>query len=230
MTRTIPRFTAAVFDLDGTLIDSYEAILECLNLVRETYGKPPVSLEECRRMVGHGLASLIARAIGEDDAADGVRLFRERYALVGPEKTSLLPEAEAVTAELAARGVPMAIASNKPAAFSRQLADALGIGSRFAVVVGPDSGFPPKPEPAMVRHALEVLGAGPGEALFVGDMEVDVATARNAGMQVAVVPTGSSTREELEGAGADWLLGSLSDVLTLFGAVDQTGAGPPAKR
>jgi phosphoglycolate phosphatase len=226
-----PPFAAAVFDLDGTLIDSYEAILECLNLVRETYGKEPVSLDECRRLVGHGLQSLIVRAIGEEDADAGVRLFRERYALVGPEKTSLLPEAEAVTAALAARGIPMAIASNKPSAFSRQLADALGIGARFASVVGPDSGFPPKPDPAMVRHALSVMGVRPEETLFVGDMEVDVATARAAGMKVAVVPTGSCTREELLESGADWLLDRLADVLPLFGGGNgQCGGGPPANR
>jgi phosphoglycolate phosphatase len=211
-----PPFRAAVFDLDGTLIDSYRAILECLNVVREAHGKEPVTLEECRRLVGHGLHSLIARAIGDEHAESGVRLFRERYAVVGPEQTDLLPEAEAVTAALAARGVPMAIASNKPALFSRQLADALGIGPRFAIVVGPDSRFPPKPDPAMVRHALSVLGSRPEEALFVGDMEVDVATARAAGMKVAVVPTGSCTREELADAGADWLLDDLPGVLRLF--------------
>jgi len=211
-----PPFRAAVFDLDGTLIDSYEAILECLNLVLEAHGQEPVTLEECRRMVGHGLHLLVARAIGEEKADAGVRLFRERYAVVGPEKTSLLPEAEAVTRELASRGVPLAIASNKPSTFSRQLADALGIGTRFAVVVGPDAGFPPKPDPAMVRHALAVLGAHPKETLFVGDMEVDVETAHSAGMKVAVVPTGSCTRDELEHAGADWLLDDLRDVLRLF--------------
>jgi 2-phosphoglycolate phosphatase len=210
------RFTAAVFDLDGTLIDSYGAILECLNLVRGTYGKEPVSLEECRRMVGHGLDVLIARAIGEENAAAGVLLFRERYAVVGPEKTNLLPDADAVTAELARRGVPMAIASNKPSRFSRQLLESLGIASRFALVVGPDSGFPPKPDPAMVAHILESVGVAREEALFIGDMEVDVATARAAGMKVAVLPTGSSSREELLGAGADWLLDSLTDVVALF--------------
>jgi 2-phosphoglycolate phosphatase len=214
--RTPPAFRAAVFDLDGTLIDSYAAILECLNLVRGTYGKEPVSLEECRRMVGHGLEVLIAQAIGEENAADGVRIFRERYAVVGPAKTDLLPEADAVTRELAARGVPMAIASNKPSRFSTQLLDALGLGGRFALVVGPDSGFPPKPDPAMVRHALDFLGAHPDDALFIGDMEVDVATARAAGMKVAVVPTGSCTREELAEARADWLLEDLTEVLPLF--------------
>jgi len=211
-----PAFRAAVFDLDGTLIDSYRAILECLNLVRETHGKEPVSLDDCRRMVGHGLDVLIERAIGRENAAAGVRLFRERYAVVGPEKTTLLPEAEAVTRALRELGVPMAIASNKPARFSRQLVDALGIGDRFAVVVGPDSGFPPKPDPAMVIHALGLLGTTPDRALFVGDMEVDVATARAAGMKVAVLPTGSCSREELDGVGADWLVDSLTGILPLF--------------
>ena len=210
------RFTAAVFDLDGTLIDSYAAILECLNLVRGAYGKDAVSLEECRRMVGHGLDVLIARAIGEENAAAGVKLFRERYAVVGPEKTDLLPDADAVTAELARRGVGMAIASNKPARFSRQLLESLGLAPRFALIVGPDSGFRPKPDPEMVVHILEGLGATRETALFVGDMEVDVATARAAGMKVAVLPTGSSSREELAGAGADWLVDTLPELLSLF--------------
>jgi phosphoglycolate phosphatase len=210
------RFTAAVFDLDGTLIDSYRAIHECLNVVRGAYGKEPVSLDECRRMVGHGLDVLIARAIGSENASEGVRLFRERYAVVGPAKTELLPDADSVTTELARRGVAMAIASNKPARFSRQILESLGIASRFAEIVGPDSGFAPKPDPAMVFHLLERLGSAPHGALFVGDMEVDVATARAAGMRVAVLPTGSSTKEELASAGADWLLDGLRDVLPLF--------------
>jgi len=212
----VTSFRAAVFDLDGTLIDSYLAILECLNLVRETHGKEPVTLEECRRMVGHGLDVLIARAIGEEHAAAGVALFRQRYAVVGPGKSSLLPDADAVTKELARRGIAMAIASNKPAYFSRQLVETLGLEGRFRIVVGQNGHFPPKPDPAMVRHALEVLGASPEEALFVGDMEVDVQTARAAGMKVAVLPTGSCTREELVDAGSDFLLGSLTEVLELF--------------
>jgi 2-phosphoglycolate phosphatase len=211
-----PPFRAAVFDLDGTLIDSYRAIHECLNLVRTTYGREPVSLEECRRLVGHGLDVLISRAIGEPDARAGVLLFRERYSVVAPALTELLPQADQVTRELAARGVPMAIASNKPARFSSLLLDELGLKGRFGVIAGPDSGFPPKPDPAMVRFALERLSASPAEALFIGDMEVDVETARAAGMRVAVLPTGSCTRDELCAAGADFLLENLTEVLALF--------------
>jgi 2-phosphoglycolate phosphatase len=211
-----PPFRAAVFDLDGTLIDSYRAIHACLNEVRGAWGKEPVTLEECRRMVGHGLDVLIARAIGEEHAGAGVSLFRERYAVVGPEMTELLPDVEAVLVELARRGVPMAVASNKPSYFSSQLLASLGLADRFALVVGPDSGFPAKPRPEMVFHILERLGVSRDETLFVGDMEVDVATARAAGLKVAVLPTGSCSREELECAEADWLLSDLTEVLSLF--------------
>jgi phosphoglycolate phosphatase len=75
-------------------------------------------------------------------------------------------------------------------------------------VGGPDLGFPEKPDPAMVRAALDAMGVPPAETLFVGDMTVDVATARAAGLAVAVVPLGSSTREELEASGPEFLSSS----------------------
>ena len=116
----------------------------------------------------------------------------------------------------------LSIASNKPAVFSRQLLAGFGLAELFAFIGGPDLGFPEKPDPAMVRAALEAMDVPPAETLYVGDMTVDVATARAAGLAVAVVPLGSSTREELEADRPDYLLESLADVLGLFGGV------PPA--
>ncbi len=212
-------FRAVVFDLDGTLIDSYSAIHECLNRVLAHYGRPLVSLEECRRMVGHGLEILIEQAVGKENVAEGVRLFRERYRVAGPLGTKLLDGADEVTAALVSRRLKLAVASNKPSYFSRQLLTGLGIADRFEAVVGPDSGFPPKPDPAMVRHLLAQLGVPKEEVLFVGDMPIDVETARAVGLKVAVLPTGSSPREELEATGADFLLGALEEVLSLLPAV-----------
>jgi 2-phosphoglycolate phosphatase len=209
-------YRAAVFDLDGTLLDSYAAIHDCLNAVLVAFERPPVSVEKTRRMVGHGLEALVRTAVGEGNVAEGVRLFRERYAVVGPGATTLLPGAADVTRRLLEGGVPLAVASNKPSVFSVQLLAELGLGDRFVAVVGPEDGVPPKPDPEMVRRLFPLLGFGPAETLFVGDMAVDVETARAAGMPVAVVPTGSATRDELLEAGADHLLGSLSDVLALF--------------
>lgn len=210
-------YAAAVFDLDGTLLDSYAAIHDCLNHVLEAHGRPAVAPEETRRMVGHGLDALMRKALGEEARAGAVALFRERYAVVGPGKTVLMPWADEVTDALSRAGIPMAVASNKPAEFSRQLLDELGVLHRFAAVAGPGEGIPPKPEPEMVFRLVRALGIRPSEALLAGDMDVDVETARRAGLPVAVVPGGSCSREELSRARPDHLLEDLRGLLPLFG-------------
>ena len=159
---------AVVFDLDGTLLDSYAAIHECLSLVLAAFGRPPVTPDETRRMVGHGLEALVARAVGAENVAAGVKIFRDRYEVIGPESSTLLPGADAVTRRLVEAGIPIAIASNKPARFSREILECLGILSRFAFVAGPDDGFPPKPAPHMVFMALSTMGREGGRERLRG--------------------------------------------------------------
>jgi len=209
-------FGAVVFDLDGTLLDSYAAIDDSLNAALTTMGLPGVTPEETRRRVGRGLEALMFESVGAERQEEGVRLFQDHYEKAGPESTRLLPGADDVTRALAARGTKLAVASNKPARFSRQLLDHLGIAGRFGAVFGPDDGFPPKPAPHMVFMALALLGVKEADALFVGDMPIDVLTARAAGVTVAVVPTGSSTREDLVLAGPDVVLDDVSGVMHLF--------------
>ncbi len=217
MTPKFPRpFAAVVFDLDGTLLDSYAAIHASVAVVQRGFGLPEWTLEETRRRVGRGVEVLMAEAVGPSRAADGVRLFSESYAASGPEATRLLPGADEVTRALWERGVKLAVASNKPSVFSRQILSHLGILGRFLVVHGPDDGFPSKPAPLMVFMALALLGVPASEALYVGDMPLDVLTARAAGVTVAAVPTGSATAGELAAAGPDVLLPSLSDLMHLF--------------
>jgi len=208
-------FRGVLFDLDGTLIDSYRAIDESLNAVLAAFGRPAVQMAETRRMVGHGLETLIRQAVGPENVAEGVRIFRASYTETGPRGTSLLPGAEAVSRALSARGMKLGIASNKPSYFSRQLVDQLGIGELFPRIAGPDLGFPAKPDPAMVLDLLRGLGLSAEETLFVGDMEVDIETARAAGLRVAVIPTGSSSREELVEARPDHLLERLEELLDI---------------
>lgn len=212
-----PGVAGLVFDLDGTLIDSYEAIGESLNHALDRLGRPRLDPEAVRAMVGRGLESLVERAMGDPAlVTDGVRLFRERYDTICVERTRLLPEVKETLERLSGRGFRMAVATNKPSYFARRLLDALGVGARFIAILGPDLVERPKPDPGMVRVALENLGIGPAHALYVGDMEIDVEVARAAGVRVAVLPTGSSPREALAGAGADRLLpgfGALLDLL-----------------
>lgn len=203
-----------VFDLDGTLIDGYAAIGDALAFAMQRLGVPPLTPERVRGMVGHGLERLLADAVGEERAAEGVRLFRERYPLVAVEQSHLLPGVGEVLATLAERGHAMALASNKPARFSRMILDAKGIGARFRDVGGPDAQTPAKPDPAMLHRLIERAGAGVGHAdtVVVGDMEVDAAFARAAGCRVVLIPGGSRTREELATVDADALLESIREL------------------
>ena len=96
-----------IFDFDGTLIDSYEAIAESLNHVRSSFSLPPFLPEEVRPMVGHGLELLISRAIGADRVDEGVKLFRQSYAGICGRKTSILPQVKETLDTLDRRGYQM---------------------------------------------------------------------------------------------------------------------------
>lgn len=201
-----------VFDLDGTLIDGYAAIGDALAFAMERLGISALSPDEVRGMVGHGLERLLEQAVGAERSAEGVRLFRERYPDVAVAKSHLLPDVEGVLALLADRGHRMAVASNKPARFSRMILDAKGVGARFCAVGGPDAQTPAKPDPAMLRGLMRVAGAGAAETVVVGDMEVDSEFARGAGCRVVLIPGGSRSREELSAVEADALLESIRDL------------------
>jgi phosphoglycolate phosphatase len=201
-----------VFDLDGTLIDGYDAIGDALAYALERFRLEPLPPERVRVMVGHGIEKLLEKAVGPGRAAEGVRLFRERYPAVAVAKSRLMPDVPAVLAALASRGLPMAVASNKPARFSRMILDACGVGGYFAAVAGPDEETPTKPDPAMLHRLMADRRAAPSETLVVGDMEVDSEFARAAGCRVVLVPSGSRRREDLARVDSDALLDSLSAV------------------
>jgi phosphoglycolate phosphatase len=201
-----------VFDLDGTLIDGYAAIGDALGYAMERLGETPFSAQKVRGMVGHGLESLLEEAVGSARAAEGVRLFRERYPLVAVEKSHLLPGVRDVVSALAVRGLPLAVASNKPPRFSRMILEAKGIAGSFRAIVGPDAETPAKPDPAMLRRLMAEAAAGTDETIVVGDMEVDFEFARAAGCRVVLIPGGSRTREELSGLAPDALLESIVDL------------------
>jgi phosphoglycolate phosphatase len=201
-----------VFDLDGTLIDGYAAIADALAYAMERLGETPLPYGRVRAMVGHGLEQLLVQAVGQERAAEGVRLFRERYAEVAVSRTHLLPGVADTVAALAGEGLAMAVASNKPARFSRLILEANGLAAAFLAVAGPDEATPPKPDPTMLRRILEEAGAEAADTVVVGDMEVDEEFGRAAGARVVLIPSGSRSREELSRLGPDALLGSISEL------------------
>lgn len=210
------RFTAIIFDLDGTLVDSYGPIAQSLNQVRLRFGFPEKGLDEVRREVGRGLEALIADNVGAERTAEGVRIFRSHYRKVFLSGTKLLAGVAPTLALLHGRGVPMVVASNKPAYFTREIVEELGIGSYLRAILGPEMVARPKPDPEMVLEAVEILGRPRNEVLYAGDMTIDVETCRRAGVAVCVIPGGSDTLATLREAEPDFLLERFEEIPALM--------------
>ncbi len=211
-----PRVRGIVFDLDGTLIDSYEAIAESLNHALTAASLPPLSSEQVRAMVGEGLETLIGKAMGASRVEEGVRSFRAHYDRICLEKTSLLPQVKHTLAALDDRGYRMAVATNKPSYFAWRLLEGLHVRRHLVCVFGPDMVENRKPDPEMILRSMERLGVSAAETLCVGDMDVDIRAARAAGVPIVVVPTGSRSAESLRAAGPDLLLESFRDLLEIL--------------
>lgn len=217
------RVRGVVFDLDGTLVDSYAAIRESLNHARAAYALPPLDAPTVRRGVGRGLECLVAEFVGPERVADGVRRFRERYAVVYEAHTRPLPGAVDAVRRIHAAGYPLALASNKPARFGAPILEAIGLREAFAAVLGPDVVGSAKPHPAMLRAAARACGVAAPQALYVGDMPLDVESGARAGMPVALVRGGSASEEELLTSAAP-VFGDLIELARRLPALSQDRA------
>jgi phosphoglycolate phosphatase len=208
---------AVVFDFDGTLIDSYGAIAASVNHVRATHGLPPLSETEVRKYVGRGPEYLLRHTVGDFDIAADLRCYREHHPSVMRSLTHLLPGASEALQAVRDAGLRTGICSNKPRPFTEALLKSLDIDRLIDAVVGPEDAPRPKPAPEMLLAVMRRLEVRPDQTLYVGDMTVDIETARAAGVAVWVVPTGSSTRQELEHAQPDRVLNDLGELPGLLG-------------
>ncbi len=219
---TTLRYGAIVFDLDGTLVDSYAALAESVNYARREHGLGALPEARIREFVGDGLDRLLQRAFDQPDVpASVVASFESRYDAICCSESLVLGEVEETIRTLHGLNVSMAVCTNKPTGFSRKILEYLQLSRYFQGIVGPDLAGARKPDPRHVRHALETTGRTASEALFVGDMPIDVEAARNSGMDVAVVSTGSGTPAALRSARADHYLRRFSDLLTIVRNGDQ---------
>jgi HAD superfamily hydrolase (TIGR01509 family) len=191
-----------VFDLDGTLVDSFGAIAGSVNTARAALGLPPLPESEITRHVGRGLRQLLADLVGPDLADRAVVLYREDHARTYLEHTKPLPGALEAVRRFHEAGIRVSVASNKLSTFSRGILDHLGFGPYLTTVEGPDTAGATKPDPAMIRRCLAAMGVEASEAIYVGDMPLDVESGRQAGVNVVLVATGAVHRRELDLAGA----------------------------
>lgn len=200
---------AVLFDLDGTLADAYAGIAASVNHVRAMHGLPPLPEPAVRRHVGRGPEHLLEHTVPGCDPAKDALLYRAHHPSVMRVGTRLLPGATAALNYLKNAEVRLAVCSNKPRVFTAEILLHLGIAGYFDAVLGPEDVAHPKPAPDMLRAALTRLEVTAAEALYVGDMTVDVETARAAGVAVWIVATGSHDRATLEAARPDRLFDNL---------------------
>ena len=215
-----------VFDLDGTLIDGYRGIAHALEYAMKELNVTPLPLEQVREMVGRGLERLLEEAVGPELAPRGVFLFRERYAEIVDEETILLPDVPEVLDRLSQAGHVMAVASNKPARFSRRILAGKEVLSRFLAVAGPDGETPPKPDPTMILDLRRQAGSTAEDTVIVGDMEIDAETALAAGCRCVLVPGGSRSVEDLAAVPAAAHLARLADLPEVIERWSRAGRVP----
>jgi phosphoglycolate phosphatase len=213
MDKALSSFMAFLFDFDGTLADSYDAIAASVNHVRSRYGLPPLPVAEVKCHVGRGPDYLLEHTVPGGNPARDVLAYRAHHPSVMHSMTRLLPGAADLLVTLHRLGKRIGLCSNKPQRFSRDLLAHLGLADYFDVILGPEDVGRPKPAPDMLLRALRVLDVSATDVLYVGDMTVDIQTARAACVTVWVVPTGSEERTVLEEARPDRLLASLREMV-----------------
>lgn len=211
-----PRYSAVVFDLDGTLVDSYDALTDAVNHCLAHFHRPALSRGQIRDYVGEGVEVLLSRCFSPEPVpADAGRVFEERYDEVCCDQSRILAEVSQTIAALATGGIRMGVCTNKPTSFSRKILEHLGVAGQFESIVGPDLAGARKPDARHVEYVLETLHAEPSNALFVGDMPIDVHAARNAGLDVAVIATGSASAESLQRESPDFFLKRFSELVEI---------------
>jgi len=201
-----------LFDLDGTLIDHFEAIHRCYAYTLPRLGLPAPTPDQVRAAVGGGLENALSRFVPPSRLAEAVEIYRAYWHETMLDGVKALPGALDLLTTLTARGARCAVLTNKLGSSSRLICDQLGFTPHLALVIGAGDTRWLKPARELTLHTLALLGEAPGNALLIGDSPYDVDAAHNAGLPCWVVTTGTHTAGQLRAAGADALFDGLGQL------------------
>ncbi|MCR4897014.1 MAG: HAD family hydrolase [Lachnospiraceae bacterium] len=208
-----------IFDMDGTVLNTLEDLTDAVNYVLERFGMPLRTLEEYRRFFGSGIRVAITCAVPEgtpESTIDAMLpVFREYYTAHCLDKTGPYDGILPLMKTLKERGYRCAIVSNKIDPAVKELNERF-FAEYVDVAIGERPGVARKPAPDMVRIAMEELGAAPEESVYVGDSEVDLQTAENAGLPCIVALWGFRDRDFLEAQGATVFAEQPADVANIL--------------
>lgn len=213
-------FSTYIFDLDGTLLDTLGDLAASVNYALRTHGMPEHSVDDVRRFVGNGVRKLMERAV--PDGADNPRFdaafatFRQHYMAHSLDTTRPYEGIPEALEALKARGCHLAVVSNKMMAATQELCRHF-FPDTIEVAIGEDeaAGIRRKPAPDTVFAALKALGVGKENAVYVGDSDVDIQTACNAGLPCISVLWGFRDRDFLISHGAQTFITHPAELLTM---------------
>lgn len=211
-------FDLIMFDLDGTLIETAPEICDAVNDTLTRFDMALVEQTQVNDWIGHGTRELLIQALAFVGKTSPERIrqspglkpiaaeFDRNYQKRCGTRSHLYPQVREVLHELRQRGIKLAVVTNKEGRYTQTILDVHQLRSMFDEVISGDTLPTKKPDPAGIQRCLEQFKVAPDRALFVGDSSIDVATARNAGVTVWVLPYGYNMGQPIEASGPDRLI------------------------
>lgn len=216
------KYSTVIFDLDGTLLNTLDDIVDSVNIMLEKEGYPPRTREDVREFIGNGARNLIRRALPEDVSEEEIArclgIYKEIYLENMLRKTSPYEGIDETLKMLKKLGVKIGVVSNKPHDATKEMCR-FYFPSILDVVIGDNPERKKKPAPDNIFEILKLLGSDKAETLYIGDSDVDMETAKNAGLDSAGVTWGYRSEETLTEHGADYIIekpGQLIQLVTNF--------------
>ena len=212
------KYNTYIFDLDGTILDTLLDLANAVNFAMRSKGYPERTVDEVRSFIGNGIRVLIRRSVPENtseaDYAEALEIFTKYYLEHIADYTKPYDGIIDVINELKRRGCKTAVVSNK-AHFAAQAVVKDFFGDIFDAVTGKMDEFPPKPEPDSLFYTIKALGAEKDDCIYIGDSDVDVLTAHNAGLHCIGVTWGNRDEDVLLASGAEFIAHAPKEILDI---------------
>jgi HAD superfamily hydrolase (TIGR01509 family) len=204
-----------IFDLDGTLIEAYEAIYLAMAEAFRYFNRPFYPYSDLKQHLKVDLEASLAPFFSQEEMHQAIPVIRKKYEEIYLEKTHFIDGARAILEGLHRKDLALAVATNKFGRFARGVLRHLGVSNFFRSILGAGDGVRNKPFPDMIRISLGEMNLPRENVVFIGDSVEDIETGKKAGVDVFSIPTGVHTKEELSQGHPKRVLRNLEELLTI---------------
>lgn len=205
-----------VFDLDGTLVNTYKAIEKSINYTLGKWGYPSINYRQVKKNIGMGDKNFISKFFPAAQVEEALAVYRSHHKYSILTDSKLMPHVRGLLYFLKKMGKFTAIASNRPQEFTDRIVSKLKLGDYFDCVLCADTAGSLKPDPKIINILMERFGVKSRETVYVGDMVIDMETARRAGVSAIFIKGGSSSLEEVREYKNKVVISSLKEVSDLY--------------